>query len=305
MVTGTSVASICSDVGAELSLALFIGFGHNKSNEGIVRKVNNATYTDLIQDYLAEQVPPVEIKEKKTTKKKKKAQTKASKSPSSVLPPVMPSKRMRSNTLHHSSSDMEYAVGSEMGNQKMPHRPPQQADAQVHGSGGDGSDSAQAKSSNDLCSDTSGEENNSNNNLNSSGGKMPSAFQSRQIGMPFGMATHQYPQQLQDFSIPNNTGGIEGAQNQQMMPTWQMMMMTGNYNQGIQPQYGMVPTPQGFKMVPLVPMMMPPGRGIVGTTSAQEGTTSSLKTAKTSTSDTTHVVNNSTQAGKSFPIKNI
>jgi len=313
------------------SYSTYFGLGDESTNPGISDKLRVAIDGVAIQGFMyiapettfgfeaivalassarqavTEEAPTVEIKKKKTTTtKKKKAQTKSSKSPSSALPPsVMPSsKRMRSNTLHHSSSDMEYAVGSEMGNQKMPHRPPQQADAQVHGSGGDGSDSAQAKSSNDLCSDTSGEENNSNNNLNSSGGKMPSAFQSG-----FGMATLQYPQQLQDFSIPNNTGSTEGAQNLQMMP-WQMMMMnqqmmTGNYNQqdanaqsnqGIQPQYG-IPTPQGFMMVPMVPMMMPPVGGI-GTASAQEGsaTDSSLKTDKTSTSDTTHVANNSTQA---------
>ena len=40
LVSKTSVASMCSDEGAISSLSLFIGFGHNKSNKGIVKKVN-------------------------------------------------------------------------------------------------------------------------------------------------------------------------------------------------------------------------------------------------------------------------
>ena len=243
------------------SYSTYFGLGDESTNPGIAGKLGTAiggkeikrfvyialettfgfeaiiTLASSARQAVAEQAPPVELTKNKKTKKKK-AQTKSSKSPSSpLLPSVMPSsKRMRSNTnnvaLHRSSSDMESAVGSEMGKQKMPHRPPQQADAQVmHGSGGGKSDRAlAAKPSNDLYrSASSGEENNSNN-INSSGEKMPSAFQSGQIGMPFGMATHQYPQQLhiprpdhQQASIPN-TGNTDGTQNQQMMPS-QMMMM--------------------------------------------------------------------------------
>jgi len=51
MVSETPVASLCSDRRVKSSLALFIGFGHNKSNDKIVKDVNNAATTDLIQDY--------------------------------------------------------------------------------------------------------------------------------------------------------------------------------------------------------------------------------------------------------------
>jgi len=166
------------------SYSLYFGLGEKSTNPGISVRMNSAiggkeikrfvyivpettfgfeaivTLASSARQAVAEQAPPVELSENKKTKKKK-AQTKSSKSPSSpLLPSVMPSsKRMRSNTnnvaLNRSSTDMESVVGSEMGNQKMPHRPPQQADAQAHGSGGGGSDRAQAKSSNDLCSATS------------------------------------------------------------------------------------------------------------------------------------------------------
>ena len=59
LVRMTAVSSMCSDKGANSSLSLFIGFGHNKSNKGIVKVVNNATTTPLIMNYLR---PP-----KKTT----------------------------------------------------------------------------------------------------------------------------------------------------------------------------------------------------------------------------------------------
>ena len=51
LVNKTPVASICSDEGANPSLSLFIGFGNNTSNNGIVKKVNNATSTTLIENY--------------------------------------------------------------------------------------------------------------------------------------------------------------------------------------------------------------------------------------------------------------
>ena len=52
LVRKTDVSSMCSDEGAISSLSLFIGFGHNKSNEGIVKVVNNATTTPLLMNYL-------------------------------------------------------------------------------------------------------------------------------------------------------------------------------------------------------------------------------------------------------------
>ena len=61
LVSRTPVATMCSDEGAISSLSLFIGFGHNKSNEGIVKVVNNAASTTQLMNYL----PPKKTEESK------------------------------------------------------------------------------------------------------------------------------------------------------------------------------------------------------------------------------------------------